>query len=1113
MPRFNLLPFLLFACLSWLPFMVHAQDEDGDASAIEQLQADIAALPDSGRSAAEQQQLQEAWQQTLAALQRIESLQQEQAALQETLDDAPEELRRLRQQIDSLQPVNEERLRQRFSPSSMQALDATLGDLVARMYDWQNELTRVNSDLIAAETRPEKTQSRISANQSRVTELNEQLRQLQRQPQSQLNQARIEAAEAEVLSLEHSSNLLRQQLSGNNILLDLANEKRRLLLVELGNIDREINVLQDVIDEKRRSLSEQVISDTTAEAEQISNHQLLHKQSLINQRISEELLESSNRISALSRRNIQITQQIDFLTQQASALDQQISVLEGSLLLSRILHQEKLTLPAVKIDRTLTESVADMRLRQFEINQLREQLRNPEAYLQRLLNQVPEDQREALQGDLQQLIRSRATLVEQLSTHINTLLGEAIALQISETQLQELGTKLRQTIDDQLFWVASNPPISRSWILDLPEQMLSQWQDLQPVAQTQRFLLTLKDHPGWLILLLALAALPLLLRKRLVSRLQQLHAEVGHYRYDSQRTTPLALLLTAVWVLPLPILLGGTGFALEYGETPAMPTLGRALRHLAMSWFALHLMYRLFDAQGITIRHFRWSAAKVARLRKLTRRLAWVLLPMVLVISVATTNPEHLDKDVLGRLVMITTLALFSLFIGRMMRQSEPLNNSRVFHFAATVLLVMAPLILAGMTIWGYHYTAVRLADRMIDTLYLITAWILLQGIVVRNLRVAGRHLAYQRAISKRQAEEAAGGTPNDSPLEIPELKLEQINQQSLRLGRLGLMILFSVLIYLVWSDLISAASYLESITLWEYNSGTADNPLMVPLSAGDLLGALIIAGLTITLARNIPGLLEILVLSRMELRQGSSYAITTLLSYLIVSIGIIGFLASLGVSWNKLQWLVAALGVGLGFGLQEIFANFVSGLIILFERPVRIGDVVTIGNLSGTVNRIRIRATTITDFDRKEIIVPNKTFVTEHLINWSLSDTVTRVTVRVAVANGSDVELVRRLLLQIAQDNPRVLDDPEPLVFFLEFNDHRLEHELRMHVRQLDDRNAAIDETNREIDRLFAEHGIEIAARQMDIKLLNSAGQQQLISSRTEGNAPLAPPEGEKAQ
>lgn len=1095
MPRLHLLPLILLACLSWALPMAHAQDSEDDTSPIERLQADIAALADSGKSAAEQQQLQEAWQQTLTSLQRTESLREQQTELQATLDNAPEELRRLRQQTEALGPVNEERLRQRFAAGTLQTLDATLGDQVARMYDWQNELTAVNSELIAAETRPEKAQSRISANQARTNELNEQLRQLQRQPQNEFNQARIDAVEAELVSLEQSSTLLRQQLSANNTLLELANAKRRLLLTELGNIDTEINALQDVIDEKRRSLSEQVISATATESQQISNHQLLHKQSLLNQRISEELLESSNRISTLSRRNIQTTQQIDQLTQQESALDQQISVLEGSVLLSRILHQERQALPAVQIDRTLADSVADMRLRQFEINQLREQLRNQDTYLTRLLNQLPESQRDELRKDLLQLIRSRGTLVEQLSVHINTLLGEAIALQVSENQLQQLSTKLRQTIDDQLFWVASNPPINRDWLLNLPQQMLSQLQDLQPLKQLQRLSLTLKDHPGWLALLLALASVPLLLRKRLLRRLNQLHGEVGHYRLDSQRTTPLALLLTAVSVLPLPILLGGAGFGLVFGDTPAMPTLGRVLLQLSVSWFALHLMYRLFDPQGITIRHFRWSAIKVARLRKLTRRLAWVLLPMVLIISLGSTNPEHLDKDVLGRLVMIITLSLFSLLVGRLMRRSEPLNNSRIFHFGASLILTLLPLVLAGMTIWGYHFTAIRLADRMIDTLYLIAAWILLQGIVVRNLGVAGRHLAYQRAIAKRRAEEQASGTEHETPVEIPELKLEQINQQSLRLARLALLVLFSVLVYLVWSDLLSAASYLESITLWEYNSGTADNPLMVPLSAGDLLGAIIIVILTIMLARNLPGLLEILVLSRMELRQGSSYAITTLLSYIIISVGIIACLATLGVSWNKLQWLVAALGVGLGFGLQEIFANFVSGLIILFERPVRIGDVVTIGNLSGTVNRIRIRATTIIDFDRKEIIVPNKTFVTEHLINWSLSDTITMVTVKIAVAYGSDVTLVRRLLLQIAENNPRVLDEPEPMVLFLGFNENRLDHELRMHVQQLIDRNLTIDETNREIDRLFAENDIEIATRQVDVNLRTNEGLERLIN------------------
>ena len=194
---------------------------------------------------------------------------------------------------------------------------------------------------------------------------------------------------------------------------------------------------------------------------------------------------------------------------------------------------------------------------------------------------------------------------------------------------------------------------------------------------------------------------------------------------------------------------------------------------------------------------------------------------------------------------------------------------------------------------------------------------------------------------------------------------------------------------------------------------------------------------------------------------------------------------------------------MGLGFGLQEIFANFVSGLIILFERPLRIGDTVTIGNVSGTVSRIQIRATTITDFDRKEMIVPNKAFITGQLTNWSLTDTVTRVTIKLGVAYGADLETTRRLLLAIAADNPRVLADPEPLVFFLNFGPSTLDHELRVHVRELGDRNAAIDEINREIDRRFRAAGIEIAFNQMDVHIRSIAdGREALLQS-----TPAVPP------
>ncbi len=137
-------------------------------------------------------------------------------------------------------------------------------------------------------------------------------------------------------------------------------------------------------------------------------------------------------------------------------------------------------------------------------------------------------------------------------------------------------------------------------------------------------------------------------------------------------------------------------------------------------------------------------------------------------------------------------------------------------------------------------------------------------------------------------------------------------------------------------------------------------------------------------------------------------------------------------MEWSKLQWLVAALSVGLGFGLQEIFANFISGLIILFEKPVRIGDTVTIRDLTGTVSKIQIRATTIVDWDRKEIIVPNKAFITEQLINWSLSDAITRVTLSINVKYLADSELVTQLLYNAAEECELVLDTPAPEVFFL---------------------------------------------------------------------------------
>jgi potassium efflux system protein len=239
-----------------------------------------------------------------------------------------------------------------------------------------------------------------------------------------------------------------------------------------------------------------------------------------------------------------------------------------------------------------------------------------------------------------------------------------------------------------------------------------------------------------------------------------------------------------------------------------------------------------------------------------------------------------------------------------------------------------------------------------------------------------------------------------------------------------------------------------------------------------------------IVAARNLPGFIELAIPRRLTVERGSRYAINTLLRYLIIMLGVVMVLNLVGWRWSQIQWLVAALSVGLGFGLQEIVANFVSGLVILFERPVRVGDTITVGQLSGTVSRIRIRATTIVDWDRKEIIVPNKSFITEQVINWTLTDPITRVVIPVGVSYGSDVGKVHKIISETLPTLPLVLDEPLPKVYFTGFGESSLDFQVHVYLRHLTDRMPLIHEVHNGILKALRENGIEIPFPQRDLHI-----------------------------
>lgn len=247
------------------------------------------------------------------------------------------------------------------------------------------------------------------------------------------------------------------------------------------------------------------------------------------------------------------------------------------------------------------------------------------------------------------------------------------------------------------------------------------------------------------------------------------------------------------------------------------------------------------------------------------------------------------------------------------------------------------------------------------------------------------------------------------------------------------------------------------------------------PITLGAVLIAILVLIITMQLVRNLPALLELAVLQHLDLTPGTGYAITTITKYLLLLFGAVLSFSWIGIEWSKLQWVVTALSLGLGFGMQEIFSNFISGLIILFEKPIRIGDTVTIRNLTGSVTKINTRATTISDWDRKEIIVPNKAFITEQFINWSLSDTLTRVVLTVPAPADANSEEVTKILTNAAERCSLVLDNPAPEVYLVDLQQGIQIFELRIYAAEMGHRMPLRHEIHQLILSGYRQHGITL--------------------------------------
>jgi small-conductance mechanosensitive channel len=273
---------------------------------------------------------------------------------------------------------------------------------------------------------------------------------------------------------------------------------------------------------------------------------------------------------------------------------------------------------------------------------------------------------------------------------------------------------------------------------------------------------------------------------------------------------------------------------------------------------------------------------------------------------------------------------------------------------------------------------------------------------------------------------------------------------------------------------LLSPGSILEGV--WRFlTTRFVDSPTM-KVSAFRLIIGTIFMIAVLALSGRLSSLLDRRIAKRTQINQGLRYTITRLLRYVILVIGIVAVLkGAFELDLTSVAVVFTALSVGIGFGLQYIASDIASGFILLFERPVRVGDRITIGEDEGDVQSIKLRTTILYTNDRIAIIVPNSRLVSQRVINWSYGDPRARIAIPISVATTSDVDLVTKTLLRAAEDVDNVLTEPPPKVQFLKFGGYSLDFRLQVWTHQPSRHPQIRSDINFRIERLFREAGIEI--------------------------------------
>jgi len=881
--------------------------------------------------------------------------------------------------------------------------------------------------------------------------------------------------------------------------------RRALLKAQLDHTSFDIGVRQQnlqLLEQRAAELRQIEAADAQATAELVregarDKHPLVLQLADENAVLTEVYSQRSTLIEGVRDRDERVRKLAGQLETDLNSIQRKLEVMGMTMAIGQILREQSAQLPTHRDIRSemtsVNRQIRDTSTRQIELEDERRKLRNRRDYVEDLLASESLATRDKLREDLLELSNSRRDLIVR-SVEMENTYGAALGeLEFSLRRQEDAVELYRDFVAERLLWIPSREAFSILRGADLARQ-------LRDITDIPGWVSVLQPLPGELLKQpLTMVALLLVLvliyfTPRITKLLQQTGQSVGYVRSDRFAVTLQALGWSMVLSVKWPLLMVTFAwlFEMQQGDTGLANALFVALLRTAFYFWVLETMRMLLVPKGLVAAHFHWPEKLIADLTRRVVRLQCVFLPATgVVIFFNTLYPREVGGSIAGLAIVVVLLSIAHFF--RSMPNFVQSKVDSIFVAKRTersaflgkvirVLLTVAPLLAIVAVLLGYTFTAVEMALLLVRTLLLATVVLLTHELGLRWLRITRRRMILKMREEQAQAGEGQGElNPED---ELLEQDHELLNDEGTKF--LNAMLIIGALFGFgaIWAEIFPAFGILESVVLWHQSGVVNGIDATVPVTLADLGYALLIVLVGWVAVRRIPSLLEILLRQRMHVSPASAYAASRVFQYSVTTVLVVSVMGILGGSWSQIQWAVAALSLGIGFGLQEIVANFISGLIILFEQPIRVGDTVTVGEVSGTVTKIHIRATTIRDWDRRELLVPNKEFVTGLLLNWSLSDAVTRTRIEVGVAYGTDMGQALDIVRRLVDEHPVVLKDPEPLITFDEFGDNSLLISMRFYLDSLDRRLITCSELRQAINESFNEAGIVVAFPQRDVHL-----------------------------